>query len=112
MQVPASYEALAQIIDSGSKCVLFFTADWCPDCQFIAPLMPAIEQDHPNLNFVEVNRDSFLDLAKKWDIYGIPSFVVIADGRELGRLVNKKRKTKAEVSAFLAQFNEEMKEEK
>lgn len=32
---------------------------------------------------------------------GIPSFVVIEDGKETGRLVNKLRKTKTEIDAFL-----------
>ncbi len=34
---------------------------------------------------------------------GIPSFVVIQDGKEVARLVNKKRKTKEEVENFLSQ---------
>lgn len=33
--------------------------------------------------------------------FGIPSFVVIQDGKELGRLVNKDRKTKQEIESFL-----------
>ena len=41
-------------------------------------------------------------MASKWNIFGIPSFVVIEDGKELGRLVNKNRKTKAEIEDFLA----------
>lgn len=48
-----------------------------------------------------MDRDQFLDLAKKLNIMGIPSFVAYADGQEIGRLVNKNRKTKAEVEDFL-----------
>ncbi len=33
---------------------------------------------------------------------GFPSFVVINDGEELGRLVNKNRKTKDEIAGFFA----------
>lgn len=33
-------------------------------------------------------------------IMGIPSFVVYQDGKEIGRLVNKDRKTKDEVEKF------------
>ncbi|MBH1095463.1 thioredoxin family protein, partial [Enterococcus faecium] len=39
--------------------------------------------------------------AAEWNIFGIPSFVVIQDGKELGRLVNKDRKTKQEIESFL-----------
>ena len=34
-------------------------------------------------------------MAKLWDIYGIPSLVVLDKDRELGRFVNRDRKTKA-----------------
>lgn len=48
------------------------------------------------------DRDQYLDLAKLWDIYGIPSLVVLDGDRELGRFVNRDRKTKAQISEFLA----------
>ncbi|MGC3144954.1 thioredoxin family protein, partial [Enterococcus faecalis] len=46
-------------------------------------------------------RDQFIDVAAEWNIFGFPSFVVIENGQEFGRLVNKDRKTKEEISAFL-----------
>jgi thioredoxin-like negative regulator of GroEL len=64
--------------------------------------MPEIEQENDQFSFVEVDRDLYMDLAQKWDIFGIPSFVVLQDGVEIGRLVNKDRKTKEEVDEFLA----------
>ena len=70
----------------------FSTADWCPDCQFIYPVMPEIEALHPDMTFVRVNRDDYMALAQTWNIFGIPSFVVTQNGQELGRLVNKARK--------------------
>ena len=41
-------------------------------------------------------------LAQKWDIFGIPSFVVLENGQEIGRFVDKNRKTKTEITSFLA----------
>ena len=35
-------------------------------------------------------------------VMGIPSFIVYRDGKEVARFVNKDRKTKAEVTAFLS----------
>ena len=32
--------------------VLMFTADWCPDCQFIKPAMPEVEKDFADLSFM------------------------------------------------------------
>lgn len=100
MIVLSTYEELAGLIENEDKLVLFFTADWCPDCQFIYPVMPDIEAEHTNMTFVRVNRDQFIEVAQKWDIFGIPSFVVIEKGQEVGRLVNKMRKTKTEIMHF------------
>ena len=69
---------------------------------FIYPVMPEIEALHPDMTFVRVNRDDYMALAQTWNIFGIPSFVVTQKGQELGRLVNKARKTKEEINAFLA----------
>ncbi|AUC24272.1 thioredoxin family protein [Streptococcus uberis] len=101
---PKSYEELAQIIEKPEKIVLFFTADWCPDCQFIYPVMPEIEAENADFTFIRVNRDNFMEVAQEWNIFGIPSFVVLENGKEIGRLVNKLRKTKAEINDFLARL--------
>ena len=42
-----------------------------------------------------------MDVAVEWNIFGIPSLVVIDDGKELGRLVNKDRKNKSRNRIFL-----------
>lgn len=93
-------EQLQQTINDGQY-VLFFSADWCPDCQFIKPALPEIERDFPSYHFLAVDRDENIDLAAELNIFGIPSFVVYRDGKEIGRLVNKDRKTKQQVEDFL-----------
>lgn len=84
-----------------SRVVLFFTADWCPDCRFIKPAMPEIEQDFADYTFYEVDRDENIDLAAELNVFGIPSFIVYDNGKEIGRFVNKNRKTKQQVEDFL-----------
>ena len=55
-----------------------------------------------DFTFVRVDRDDYMALAQKWDIFGIPSFVVLEKGQEIGRFVDKNRKTKTEITSFLA----------
>jgi thiol-disulfide isomerase/thioredoxin len=85
------------------KYVFFFNAGWCSDCQFIKPAMPQIEEDFSQFEFINVDRDENLDLCQEMNVFGIPSFVVYEDGKEINRFVNKDRKTKAEVEKFLAE---------
>lgn len=81
--------------------MLFFTAGWCPDCTFIKPAMPEIEADYPDYTFLKVDRDGNIDLARDLNVFGIPSFIAFQDGKELGRFVNKDRKTKQQVEKFI-----------
>ena len=91
---------LADLVKSG-RTVVGISADWCSDCRFLEPAMPAIEADFADSKFIKIDRDSSIDLCKEMNIIGIPSFVVYQDGQEIGRLVNGDRKTKQEVEAFL-----------
>ena len=93
-------DQLIETIGNG-KVVLFFTADWCPDCRFIKPAMPEIEQDFSDYTFYEVDRDENIDLAAELNVFGIPSFIVYDNVKEIGRFVNKDRKTKQQVEDFL-----------
>ena len=93
-------KALEEKLSTG-KYVLFFTADWCPDCRFIKPAMPEIEANFSHFEFILVDRDENIDLCQEMMIMGIPSFVVYEDGKEKARFVNKDRKTKKEVEDFL-----------
>lgn len=93
-------KALEEKLSTG-KYVLFFTADWCPDCRFIKPAMPEIEANFSQFEFILVDRDENIDLCQEMMIMGIPSFVVYEDGKEKARFVNKDRKTKKEVEDFL-----------
>lgn len=95
-----SLEELNQKISNG-KYILFFSATWCPDCAFIKPEMPAIVDEYPEYTFLAVDRDENIDLAGDLNIMGIPSFVAYDNGKEIGRLVNKDRKTRKEVEEFI-----------
>jgi thiol-disulfide isomerase/thioredoxin len=99
-----SIEQFRETIKSGIT-VAVFSADWCPDCVVIKPILPEIEEEYAQFNFVFVDRDELIELCQELDIFGIPSFVVFKDGQEIGRYVNKERKTKEQITAFLEGLN-------
>lgn len=86
------------------KVVMYFTAGWCPDCTFIEPALPAIEEEFSDYTFVQVDRDEFIDICRDYDVFGIPSFLVFHQGEEVGRFVSKDRKTKEEITQFLSEL--------
>lgn len=95
-----SIEQYKELIQNG-KTVLMFSADWCPDCRVIEPILPEIENKYPDYTFIYVDRDQFIDLCIELDIFGIPSFVAYNNGGEIGRFVSKDRKTQEEIEAFM-----------
>lgn len=83
------------------RMIFMFSADWCPDCRVIEPILPRLEADYPEYTFMEVDRDQFIDLCGELDIFGIPSFIAFHNGKEAGRFVSKDRKTLEEIEDFI-----------
>ncbi|MBT2754413.1 thioredoxin family protein [Mesobacillus foraminis] len=88
-------------LKNGGKHIFLFSADWCPDCRIIEPVLPEIEQKFAEYTFVYVDRDEFIDLCIQLDVFGIPSFLAYESGKELGRFVSKDRKTQEQIEAFI-----------
>ncbi|WP_163539207.1 thioredoxin family protein [Gracilibacillus sp. YIM 98692] len=84
------------------KVVFLFSADWCPDCRVIEPIIPELEEKYSNYHFVYVDRDSFIEICQENDVFGIPSFLAFDQGKEVDRFVSKDRKTKEEIENFLS----------
>lgn len=102
MQEITSRHDYTDAIKSGMS-VVMFSADWCPDCRFIEPVLPDIEKKYADIRFFHVDRDKMLDLCQELNIFGIPSFIFYKDGTEVDRFVSKDRKTQAEIEAFIDQ---------
>jgi thiol-disulfide isomerase/thioredoxin len=96
-----SIEQFEQIKNNG-KSIFMFSAGWCPDCRFIEPVLPEIEEKFKEYTFVHVDRDDYIDLCQQLNVFGIPSFLAFEDGKELGRFVSKDRKTQEEIETFIS----------
>jgi len=75
-------EFLNALTNSGIQ-VMMFTAFWCPDCMYIKPFLPEIEEQFSNLQFYSLNRDHCMDIAIEYEVMGIPSFICFKDGRNI-----------------------------
>ena len=99
---PNNIEELANLVEHDGKKVFLFVADLCGDCRYIYSALSEIEEANPEFAFIRVDRDEYMELAKLWDVYGIPSLVVLDKDKEIGRFVNRDRKTKGQINDFLA----------
>ncbi|WP_102274227.1 thioredoxin family protein [Cytobacillus massiliigabonensis] len=95
-----SMDQFEQFKNNG-KHIFMFSADWCPDCRIIEPILPEIEAKYQEYTFIYVDRDQFIDLCVQLEVFGIPSFIGFKDGQETGRFVSKDRKTQEEIENFI-----------
>jgi thiol-disulfide isomerase/thioredoxin len=80
--------------------LLDFTAPWCPPCQATRPEVERLKNDGYPIREVDVDEEP--EVAKRYRISGIPTFVVVdRDGTELART------TGAKTADELARFYEE-----
>ena len=101
MKKLTNLEEFYNVVETKEKVVVYWYTNWCPDCFVIKPYIPRLEADFPHHHFVSCDRDQFIELAKHFGIYGIPSFLVFENSEEKGRLVNKLRKSYQEVKTFI-----------
>lgn len=75
------------VLDSGKMVFVDFYADWCEPCHMVSPIIEEIanENTDENLIFVKINVDENRNLASKYNIYAIPTLILIKDGKVIDR---------------------------
>ncbi len=74
------------IANSPIPVVIDFWAPWCAPCQGFAPVYKQFAHDHPNSAiYLKFNSDNEQHLIEKFNIRGIPTIIIFADGHEKAR---------------------------
>lgn len=74
---------LTTLLSSTKYLVVDFYADWCPPCRTIAPVFSQLADQHAvagKLGFAKVNVDHVKDVAAKYGISAMPTFLFFEDG--------------------------------
>src|SRR5262245_15056005 len=72
-----------------AKVTLFdFTAKWCPPCRQMEPVLAALEKEYGGrVEVVAIDVDDDPLLAQQYNVRSTPTFVLVRDGREVGRVI-------------------------
>lgn len=66
--------------------VLFFTADWCPNCKSMYPIWNEIVEGNTKADYRLIDCSTDTQEAAKYKVVNIPAFLITDDnGIEIGR---------------------------
>ena len=67
---------------------LDFWAIWCSPCKIMEPVIEELEKElKGKMEIEKINVDEKPDMAAKYGVMSIPTYVILKDGKEVGRRI-------------------------
>ena len=73
-----------EVLQSDKPVLVDFFADWCGPCKMMAPVVEELEG---KAKVGKLNIDENMDIAEKYRVMNIPTFLIFKDGQEKERIV-------------------------
>ena len=74
-----------QVLESEQPVLIDFTASWCPPCKAVAPELEKLDAERDDLRVVKVDVDEQREIAQRYAILSMPTFVLVHGGQEVTR---------------------------
>lgn len=82
-----------EVENSNIPVLIDFWATWCGPCRAMMPVVEEIAQENEGkIKVCKVNVDEEPDLASKFDVMSIPTFVAIKNGKVIGTTLGMQSK--------------------
>ncbi|MEU3298032.1 thioredoxin domain-containing protein [Streptomyces longwoodensis] len=94
----------AQVIDAELPVLVEFTADWCPPCRQMGPVLRALAaEEGDRLKVVQLNVDANPATTNHYKVLSMPTFMVFRAGEPVKAMVGArpKRRLLAEIEDAL-----------
>ncbi len=77
-------------VQQGNVVVDFF-ATWCGPCRMMARVLEEIEEEYKSIVFLKVDVDKFPQIAQRFGVMSIPTFLAYKDGKRINFSINGER---------------------
>ena len=88
-----------EVVKSEKVVLLDFFASWCNPCRMVSPIIDEIAEENEHITVGKVDVDAQMELATQFQVYSIPTLVVLKDGKVLKQASGAK--SKAQILAML-----------
>lgn len=85
-----------EVLSASSPVLVDFWAPWCAPCRMLSPIVDKLAAEHPELTVGKVNVDEQPDLARRFQVMGIPTLVLFRNGKPVAESVGVKPKAALE----------------
>ena len=84
--VKLTVENFEQEVLQAEKLVLVdFYADWCGPCKMMSPIVDEIAEEESEIKVFNI--DQAMEIAQKYRVMSIPTFIAFKNGEEAGRQI-------------------------
>jgi thioredoxin 1 len=76
------------IVQKHPLVMIDFWADWCGPCRALAPIIEELAKEYAGKVFVgKLNVDDNVQTAERFQVFSIPTVVIMKEGKEVDRIV-------------------------
>lgn len=87
------------VMNSDRPVLLDFFATWCGPCRMVGPFIEEIAEENDHILVGKIDVDAQTELASQFQVFSIPTLVVMKDGEIVTQSTGAK--TKAQILAML-----------
>ena len=77
----ADQNTFEQLKKSDKPVLIDFYAEWCGPCRMVGPIIEEIAAEREDIVVAKINVDEQPELAQQFNVYSIPTLVVMRDGK-------------------------------